>query len=157
MKEKKEKQPWDGQGVGMWYDLKRWFYTRFKRYIILKEYRQFPEKDENGRKFTREERPYDCEIVYSLVKKKDKPKEAMRCIGEPYEYAIDRKQTVYPHDTKQDKFTAHMGWLYMEYGGFDKCITKDWNSLSHLDMKKVLIIAGIVIGIAVVMFMARGH
>lgn len=156
-REKKEKKEWDGQGEGYGADFKRWVYTRFLGYVNLKEYVQFPEYAEDGHRYTREERPYDCAITYRLVKKKDLPPEATKCSGEPYDRAIDRAQIVHMKRTKGDWFTAHMGWLYMEYGGFDKCLAKDWNDLDHLNLKKIALIGAVVIGVAVVFLMMRGH
>lgn len=118
--------------------LGRWYKTRFKGYVILRTYSEFP-IDEDG--YTSE--PYDCKIKYECIKKSELPPEAVHCTGESYVYCLDTVKRRYKmHDMGFGALDAN---LYMEFNGFDDALSSKWTDFNHLDMKKVLIIAGVVI------------
>lgn len=152
-KEKKTKEPkpeWDGNGSGTWNAIKRWYYTRFKGYVILREFGvywdvQTEKEDPNN--------PFDCWLTHRMIKKEDLPDEAVHCTGEPYTYSIDHAQIRY--DFHDEGFRATDAWLYLEFGGFDDCLTKKWTQFDHVDMKKVLIIGGIAVAVLVVIVITR--
>ena len=117
--------------------LGRWYKMRFKGYVILKTYSEFP-IDKDG--YTAE--PYDCKLVYRLIKKKDLPPEAVHCTGEPYHYCLDTVKRRYQmHDKGFGALDAN---LYMEFNGFEDALSSKWTDFDHFDMKKFLIIAGII-------------
>ena len=138
-KKKAEKEEWDGSGSGTWANIKRWWYTRVRGYVVLREFYTYwdavTEKDDKN--------PFDCKLTHKLIKRKDVPPEAVHCTGEPYVWSVDHSKIRY--DLHDEGFRATDAWLYMEFGGFDDCLTKRWTELDHVDMKKVLIIGGIVI------------
>lgn len=142
-KEKEPKKEWDGNGEGIWANIRRWYYTRFKGYVILREYSQrWSPKDMNDPEFDFDE-PYDCDIKLSLIKKKDLPPEAVHCTGEPYTFSVDKAHIRYElHD---EGFRATDAWLFLEFNGFDDCLAKNWTSYDHISMGKVLLIGGLVI------------
>lgn len=151
MFKKKEKQEWDGNGTGLWCNIKRWYYTRFKGYVVLREFDIYwdaitPKDDAI---------PYDCELTHRLIKKSDLPEEAVHCTGEPYVFSIDKAQVRY--DFHDEGFRATDAWLYLEFGGFDDCLTKKWTEFDHVDMKKVLIIAGAAVAILIAFVVMRLH
>lgn len=118
--------------------LGRWYKTRFKGYVILRTYSEFP-IDKDG--YTPE--PYDCKIKYECIKKSELPPEAVHCTGESYVYCLDTVKRRYKmHDMGFGALDAN---LYMEFNGFDDALSSKWTDFNHLDMKKVLIIAGVVI------------
>lgn len=124
--------------------LDRWHKTRFKGYVILRTYSEFP-IDKDG--YTPE--PYDCMIKYELVKKSELPPEAVHCTGEPYIYCLDTVKRRYRmHDNGFGALDAN---LYMEFDGFDDALSSKWTDGGNIDMKKVLIIAGIVIAACIFM------
>ena len=123
----------------------RWYKTRFKGYVILRTYSEFP-IDKDG--YTPE--PYDCKLVYRLIKKSELPPEAVHCTGEPYNYCLDTVKRRYQmHDRGFGALDAN---LYMEFNGFDDALSSKWTDFSHFDMKKGLILAGIVLAVAVGLF-----
>lgn len=124
----------------------RWYKTRFKGYVILRTYSEFP-IDKDG--YTPE--PYDCKLTYRLIKKSELPPEAVHCTGEPYIYCLDTVKRRYQmHDRGFGALDAN---LYMEFNGFDDALSSKWTDFSHFDMKKGLILAGIVLAIAIFLFM----
>lgn len=126
--------------------LGRWYKTRFKGYVILRTYSEFP-IDEDG--YTPE--PYDCKLEYKLIKKSELPPEAVHCTGEPYIYCLDTVKRRYQmHDRGFGALDAN---LYMEFNGFDDALSTKWTDFSHFDMKKGLILAGIVLAVAIFLFM----
>lgn len=151
-KEKAPKEPkkeWDGNGSGTWCAVKRWYYTRFKGYVILREFGVYwdaqSEKDESN--------PFDCWMTHRMIKKSELPDEAVHCTGEPYTFSIDHAQIRY--DFHDEGFRATDAWLYLEFGGFDDCLTKKWTQFDHIDIKKVLIIAGVVVALLVGFIIVR--
>lgn len=129
----------------------RWYKTRFKGYVILRTYSEFP-IDEDG--YTPE--PYDCKLTYTLVKKSELPPEAVHCTGEPYHYCLDTVKRRYKmHDRGFGALDAN---LYMEFDGFEDALSSKWTDFNHIDMKKFMIISGIVLAVAIVMilYMNRG-
>lgn len=129
--------------------LSRWYKTRFKGYVILRTYSEFP-IDEDG--YTPE--PYDCKLTYTLVKKSELPPEAVHCTGEPYHYCLDTVKRRYKmHDRGFGALDAN---LYMEFDGFEDALSSKWTDFNHFDMKKVMIIAGIVIAACIVVMIIRG-
>ena len=150
-KEKKAKEPkppkraWDGYGVGIWYNFKRWWYTRMKGYVILRTYGVYwdattPKDDDM---------PYDCFLNHTLVKKKDLPPEAVHCTGERYTFSVDKAGIRYEyHD---EGFRATDAWLYLEFNGFDDCLSKKWTEMDHINPTKLMIILG-AIAVGIVLF-----
>ena len=124
--------------------LGRWYKTRFKGYVILRTYSEFP-IDEDG--YTTE--PYDCMVKFRLIKKKDLPPEAVHCTGEPYNYCLDTFKRRYKmHDRGFGALDAN---LYMEFNGFEDALSSKWTDFNHFDMKKFMIISGIVLIVAFAM------
>lgn len=150
-KEKAPKEEWDGNGDSVWANIKRWYYTRFKGYVVLREFdtrwdASSPKDDDNPP-------PFDCDLRHRLIKKKDLPEEAVHCTGEPYVFSVDRACIRYGfHD---NGFRATDAWLYLEFGGFDDCLTKKWTSMDHISTTKVLVIAGIVIAVLIAVVIVR--
>ena len=129
----------------------RWYKTRFKGYVILVTYSEFP-IDEDG--YTEE--PYDCMVEYRLIKKSELPAEAVHCTGQPYYYCLDTVKRRYKmHDRGFGALDAN---LYMEFDGFEDALSSKWTDFNHIDMKKFMIISGIVLAVAIVMilYMNRG-
>lgn len=126
----------------------RWYKTRFKGYVILRTYSEFPIDDDG---YTPE--PYDCKLTYRLIKKSELPPEAVHCTGEPYHYCLDTVKRRYQmHDRGFGALDAN---LYMEFHGFEDALTTKWTDFNHFDMKKMLIIAGIIIAACVVVMIVR--
>lgn len=146
-----QEEEWDGCGDGMFVGVKRWYYTRFKDYEIVREYSTrwdalHPQTDDW-------DEPFDCDMVVRLRKKKNVPEEAVHCTGEPHTSSIDRARIRYEqHD---NGFRATDAWLYLEFNGFDDCLTKKWTSMDHVSMTKVLVIAGIVVALLVGFLIVR--
>lgn len=156
---KKEKEPkppkkeWDGNGSGTWCAIKRWYYTRFKGYVILKEFdvrwSALNPQDEDWNE------PFDCDMRVRMIKKSELPEEAVHCTGEPYTFSIDHAKIRYElHD---EGFRATDAWLYLEFGGFDDCLTKKWTSMDHISTTKVLLIAGALVAVLIVFVIMRLH
>lgn len=147
---KPEKEPWDGYGIGIWPNIKRWWYTRMMGYVILRTFDVFwdasnPKKDDM---------PYDCSLSHKLIRKKDLPPEAVHCTGEPHTFSIDKAQIRYEfHD---EGFRATDAWLYLEFNGFDDCLSKKWTEIDHINPTKLMFILGaIAVGIVVVVMFLR--
>lgn len=149
---KAEKEPWDGCGTGTWSNFKRWFYTRFKGYVILREFGTY--WDASTEQADIDKCIYDCYITHRLIRKKDLPSEAVHCTGEPYTFSIDRSQIRWgEHD---NGFRATDAWLYLKYNGFDDCLTKKWTDIDHLNPKKLMFIMGAVaVGLVVLVLFMR--
>ena len=132
--------------------LKRWYKIRFKGYVVLRTYTEYP-IDKDG--YTTE--PYDCKIKYELMKKSELPPEAVHCTGEPNVYCLDTVKRRYQmHDRGFGALDAN---LYMEFDGFEDALSSKWTDFDHFDMKKFLIICGIVgiVAIFLIFYMnARG-
>ena len=138
-----------------WKDrLDRWYKTRFKGYVIVRTYSEAP-PDANGQLTTTNDRPYDCYIKYEMVKKEDLPENAKHCTGEPYNYSIDTVNRRYPRNTKQRKFTAHHAYLHMKTTVFDDANATKGSDYSHLDLKKIILIGGIIVVICVAFMILR--
>ena len=120
-------------------------------YVVLREFDVTWDLD-NPKK---DDEVFDCWLKHRLVKKKDLPEEAVHCTGEPYTYSLDHAQIRYGfHD---EGFRATDAWLFMEFGGFDDCLSKKWTEFDHVNIRNVLIIVGIVLAVAVAMIFMRGH
>lgn len=126
--------------------LRRWYLTRFKDHVILRTYSEFPLNEDGACDY-----PYDCKLEYRCIPKSELPKEAVHCTGEKYVYSLD---TVHRRYMIHDRgFGATDACLYMEFDGFQDALTSKWTDFSHFDMKKFLIIAAIIFGVAVAWLM----
>ena len=70
---KKDKEPWDGNGTGLWCAIKRWWYTRMRGYVVLREFDVTWDLD-NPKK---DDEVFDCWLKHRLVKKKDLPEDTI--------------------------------------------------------------------------------
>ena len=126
--------------------VRRWYLRTVKGYVILRTYSEYP-IDKDG--YTDE--PYDCKLKIELIKKSELPPEAVHCTGEKGVYCLDLVKRRYKmHDNGFGALDAN---LYMEFDGFDDALSTKWTDFSHFDTKKFLIICGIVIAVAVFMFL----
>ena len=134
-----------------WESVKRWYKITFKGYVILREYGHYDGTEDEFKGLSHQ--PYDCWMKVSLIKKSELPAIAVHCTGESHSYSIDYAHVRY--DEHDQGFKAHHGHLYLIYNGFDEALSKRWTDFDHVNIKKVAIILGIVLAVAVVMFIIR--
>lgn len=147
----KEWKKWDGVGSGFWCAVKRWFYTRFGGHVVLREFRRSNPNDYADL----ERQPYDYEMTVRLVPKSELSPLAVHCSGEKGVYSIDHIHFIPKDVGPQSEFKAHHSWLYLGWNGWLEALVKKWNEFSHIDMKKVLLLGGIVIAICVAFLLIR--
>lgn len=143
-KEKKEK-PYDPDSLSeRW---RRWKLIHQENYVEL---RTLSRDNKTGE--------YLCETT--LVKWADLPRTAVHCTGEnhvycddkikPTEwYAVTHAQAQYNYD--RDQFTASDAALYMMSNKIDNALATHWTELSHIDWKKIIIVA--ICGLAAVLIL----
>lgn len=121
---------------------KRWVKLRFKGYVTLKT-------------LSRDPRNGDMILSVDIIKKKDLPKDAVACTNEPGTYCLDTIKTSswyaesryagYQPNEYEAQFKASDACLYMESTVFDNALSVHWTDWSHVDIKKVMIVAFIVL------------
>ena len=121
---------------------RRWIKLRFKGYVIFKT-------------LSRDPRNGDMILRTDIVKKKDLPKDAVQCTNESGTYCLDTIKTSswyaesrfngYQPNEFEAQFKASDACLYMESTVFDNALSVHWTDWSHIDIKKVMIIAFIVL------------
>lgn len=125
--------------------LKRWWMIHFQGYVFLREFRIVKDPDD----------PYDCEMIVSMMKKEDLPAGAVHCSGESYVYSLDHAKIV--HDPHDNGFSAIEACLYLQFDGFQDCLSKTWTEFDHIDIKKILLVGGVVLAVVIVFLLLRGH
>lgn len=127
--------------------LLRWYRRHFLGWVELRTYDEYDEPEDEE-----DYNPYDCVITRRLIPKEELPPKAVHCTGEPGVYNLDNVH-FRPVD---DGFNAMDEWHWIQYEGFEESLTPKWTGLDHVDMKKVLIIGGIAIGVCIVVYMLFG-
>lgn len=125
----------------------RWYRRHFLGWVELRTYEEYGDPEDED-----DYNPYDCKITRRLIPPSELPPKAVHCTGEPGVYNLDLVH-FRPND---DLFTAMDEWHWIQYGGFDEALTPKWTGLDHVDMKKVVIIGGIVIAVCIVMYVLLG-
>lgn len=125
----------------------RWYRRHFLGWVELRTYEEYDDPEDED-----DYNPYDCKITRRLIPPSELPPKAVHCTGEPGVYNLDLVH-FRPND---DLFTAMDVWHWIQYGGFDEALTPKWTGLDHVDMKKVVLIGGIVIAVCIVMYVLFG-
>lgn len=130
----------------------------FLGWVELRVYSEPPPEDEN-KTFENQYgevdfKPYDCYIQRILIPKKDLPPHATHCSGESGVYNLDMIHVRYPyHD---NGFSATDGWHWSKYDGYEESLSPKWTAMDHVNMKTVLIIGGVIIGVMLLIFFLKG-
>ena len=98
--------------------------------------------------------PYDCNIKRVLIPKDKLPQHATHCSGETGVYNLDMVHVRYNfHD---NGFAASDAWHWSKYDGYEESLSPKWTAMDHVNMKTVLIIAGVVIAVCLFIFFIKG-
>lgn len=125
-------------------DFKTWYKCKFKGYVVLRELKDSNDDDE-------------CRVIETdrLILKSDLPKLARKCRGEPYCWSLNRiVDKIDGHDI--DGYSGSNAWAWLHTDAFDNILSGIWKEGDHINLKKILIVLGVVVAIVIGAYIVFG-
>lgn len=118
-------------------DLKTWYKCKFKNKVILRTITD-----------STVESVCKYEMTEELIDRDAIPVNARKCRGEPYCWSLNLIQNKLDgHDI--DGFSGSNAWSWLHTDAYDNLLSGLWKEGDHINMKKILVILGVVSAILI--------